>query len=168
MSETKPYIKTFEDELDWKLLDQLHGVVSQISSFCFETKKFCVTIQFVVITLLAKFTKDQIADSLFVVGLLIPLCFWFLDAIAYYYQVKIRGSMELISIRLKTRNIPSLVISTEPDIDESKHLIAGGRGTRKWYRRVFDALINHSMWIYGLMISLDGILWLLFWKGIIR
>lgn len=35
-----PYIKTFDDELDWKLFEQLHGVVSQISSFCFEAKKF--------------------------------------------------------------------------------------------------------------------------------
>ena len=48
---TKPYTKSLQDELDWKLLDQLHGVVAQISSFCFETKKLCVTTEFIVLTL---------------------------------------------------------------------------------------------------------------------
>ena len=36
----KPYVKTLEDELDWKLLDQLHTAVAQISNFCFEIKNF--------------------------------------------------------------------------------------------------------------------------------
>ena len=52
----KPYTKTLQDELDWKLLDQLHSVVAQISGFCFDTKKFCVTTEFVVLTLIVKFT----------------------------------------------------------------------------------------------------------------
>lgn len=77
--ETGAYTKTFEDELDWKLFDQLHGVVSQISSFCFETKKFCVTTAFVVLTLMINFTGDKLDHSLFVTGLVIPLCFWFLS-----------------------------------------------------------------------------------------
>src|SRR5258708_29521344 len=84
----QPYEKTLEDELDWKLLDQLYGVVSQISSFCFETKKLCVTTEFVVLTLLAKFTTDKLDHSLFVTAMVVPLCFWFLDAVVYYYQVK--------------------------------------------------------------------------------
>ena len=71
--DAKPYTKTLQDELDWKLLDQLSGVVSQISSFCFETKKFCVTTLFVVMTLMVKFTSDKLDDSIFVAGLLIPL-----------------------------------------------------------------------------------------------
>jgi hypothetical protein len=54
-----PYYKTLQDELDWKLLDQLYGVVAQISSFCFETKKFCVTTEFVVLTLMIKFTEGH-------------------------------------------------------------------------------------------------------------
>ena len=37
------YTKSLEAELDWSLLNPLHGVVSQTSNFCFETKKFCVT-----------------------------------------------------------------------------------------------------------------------------
>src|SRR5262245_5614196 len=104
-----PYTKTFEDELDWKLFDQLHGVVSQISSFCFETKKFCVTTEFVVLTLMFKFTADKLDHSLFVAGLVIPLSFWFLDAVGYYYQVKLRGMMESIRVRLGDRNSRQIV-----------------------------------------------------------
>jgi hypothetical protein len=107
--EPKPYAKTLDDELDSKLLAQLHSVVSQISSFCFETKKFCVTAEFVVLTLLVRFTADKLDHSLFVAGLAIPLCLWFLDAVAYYYQVKIRGTMESIRQRIKNRNQQQIV-----------------------------------------------------------
>ena len=85
----EPYIKSLADELDWKLLDQLHNAVSQVSGFCFEIKKFCVITTFVVLTLLVKFTSDKLDHSLFVAGVLIPLCFWFLDSTGYYYQVKL-------------------------------------------------------------------------------
>ena len=76
MDEIKPYTRSLDDELDWKLLDQLHDAVSQISGFCFETKKFCVTTEFVVLTLFAKFTHDRLDHSLFVVGIVLPLAFW--------------------------------------------------------------------------------------------
>lgn len=151
-----PYTKSFDDELDWKLLEQLHSVVSQISSFCFETKKFCVTTEFVVLALFAKFTSDKLDHSLFVTGLIIPLCFWFLDAVGYYYQVKIRGTMESIRLRLKTRNSqPILAAGGEP-------VIAQDRAQRHWSRRVTDAFFNHSMWLYGLMIAIDALMWILF------
>lgn len=157
----KPYAKSFEDELDWKLLDQLHGVVSQISNFCFETKKFCVTIQFVVLTFFAKFTHDKLDQSFFVVGLFIPLCFWFLDSVAYFYQVKIRGTMESIQTRLKERNqqLPKLI--------GSESVISKDRTDKKWYLKVIDSAMNHSMWIYGFMIVADIVAWILFMRGMI-
>jgi hypothetical protein len=83
------YTRSLDDELDWKLIDQLYGIVSQISGFCFETKKFCVTTEFVVLAFLAKFTVNKLDHSLFVSGLVILLCFWILDSVAYFYQVKI-------------------------------------------------------------------------------
>ena len=66
----EPYVKSLEDELDWKLLDQLHGAVSQISGFCFEIKKFCVTTTFIILTLLVKFTSDNLDQSLFITALI--------------------------------------------------------------------------------------------------
>ena len=35
-----PYQKSLIDEIDFKIIDQLHGAVSQISHFCFEIKNF--------------------------------------------------------------------------------------------------------------------------------
>lgn len=154
--EARPYTKSLEDELDWKLLDQLYGVVSQISNFCFETKKFCVTTEFVVLTLLVKFTANKLDQSLFVAGFAIPVCFWFLDAVAYYYQVKIRGTMEAIRTRIKERGQEQLVsTSGEP-------VISLERVNKRIENKIFDAAVNHSMWIYAFLVVADFVAWGLF------
>jgi len=157
----QPYTRSLEDELDWKLLDQLYGVVSQISNFCFETKKFCVTTEFVVLTLLVKFTNDKLDHSLFVAGLAIPIGFWFLDSVAYYYQVSLRGTMEKIRERIKKRTQGELLSSTGVPV------IAAERINRPGFARVYDAAINHSMWLYGLIIAADLAAWGLFAHGVI-
>jgi hypothetical protein len=67
------YRKSFEDELDWNLLDELHKVVLQISNFCFYTKQICLTVDVAAIGILIKFTHNKLDTSIFVAGLLIPL-----------------------------------------------------------------------------------------------
>lgn len=162
LMDAKPYTKTLQDELDWKLLDQLSGVVSQISSFCFETKKFCVTTLFVVLTLMVKFTSDQLDSSIFVAALCIPLCFWFLDSTGYFYQVKLRGTMEQIRVRLASRDTRLLVAPGDTDI------IASDRVNVSNYRKVLDCAINHSMWLYAVLVVADLGVWMLFWTGKIK
>ena len=157
--EPKPYTKTLQDELDWKLLDQLHGVVAQISSFCFETKKFCVTMIFVVLTLMVKFTSDKLDHSFFVAGLAIPVFFWFLDATGYFYQVKLRGTMELIRVRLASRDARPLVAA------DGSQIIAPMRSSAPAYKRVATAGLNHSMWLYAVLVAIDLFLWLLYLNG---
>ena len=123
-SNADSYEKTLEDELDWKLLDQLHHVVSQISGFCFETKKFCVTTEFVVLAFVVKFTSNKLDRSVFVVALIIPVCFWFLDAVAYYYQAKLRGTMDAIRDRLRSRQSKHIVgTPSTPTIDRGARFI---------------------------------------------
>jgi hypothetical protein len=160
--DAKPYTKTLQDELDWKLLDQLSGVVSQISSFCFETKKFCVTTLFVVMTLMVKFTSDKLDDSIFVAGLLIPLCFWFLDSTGYFYQVKLRGTMEQIRSRLASRDLRPLVAA------DGTGIIAKDRVNIPNYRKVLDAALNHSMWLYAVLVVANLAVWALFSIGKIK
>lgn len=155
--DSKPYTKTLQDELDWKLLDQLHSVVAQISSFCFEIKKFCVTTDFVVVTLVVKFTSDKLDPSLFVAGLIIPICFWFLDATGYFYQVKLRGTMESIRQRLASR-----------DITVGDFIIDHSRASAPMQQRIVNAGFNHSMWIYAFLIMVDIGVWLLFIAGGIK
>ncbi|MEI6708505.1 MAG: hypothetical protein WCK96_15380 [Methylococcales bacterium] len=156
--EIKPYVKSLDDELDWKLLDQLFGIVSQISNFCFETKKFCVTTEFIVLTLFAKFTTDKLDTSLFVTGLVIPICFWFLDSVAYYYQAKLRGMMEAIQNRIKDRHKEQLIIISSKPIE---------RINKPWWSKVFDAVINHSMWIYAFLIIIDFIVWVFYLNKVV-
>jgi hypothetical protein len=158
----KPYTRTLQDELDWKLVDQLYGVVSQISGFCFDIKKFCVTTEFVVLTFVAKFTKDKLDDSVFVAGLLMAVCFWFLDATAYYYQVKLRGTMDSIRERIKKRDDVSLLTVDAPRI------IAPERVDVPFEKRLRNAAINHSMWLYALLVSIDLVAWSLFHNGGIK
>jgi hypothetical protein len=164
MSQTdpKPYTKSLQDELDWKLLDQLYGVVAQISSFCFEIKKFCVTTLFVVMTLMVKFTSDKLDHSIFLAGLLVPICFWFLDATGYFYQVKLRGTMESIRQRLASRDQKPLVAANGAVV------IAPSRASASVRDRLVDAGFNHSMWLYGLLVFIDVVVWLLFIGGGIK
>jgi hypothetical protein len=154
-------LKTIEDELDWKLLDQLYGAVSQISNFCFEIKKYCVTTTFVVLTILIKFTSDKVDHSLFVAGLVIPILFWFLDSIGYYYQVKLRGMMENIRQKILVRNSDNIIASTGVKI------ISDERVNRLPYFMVKDSFANHSMWLYVIMIMIDIIVWGVFCLGAI-
>ncbi|WP_139218588.1 hypothetical protein [Nitrosomonas aestuarii] len=89
-------MRTFQDELDWTLFDQLHRVVLQISGFCFRTKQICLTLVVAVVGLLIKFTDSGLDHSIFVAGAVIPAGFWFLDSVAYFYQSKMRGLMASI------------------------------------------------------------------------
>lgn len=151
-----PYVKSLDDELDWKHVDQLYGIVSQISNFCFETKKFCVTTEFVVLAFLVKFTADKLDRSIFVAGIIIPLCFWILDSIAYFYQVKIRGAMESARVRIKERDVSRIV-----DTDGAP-VIERNRVERKMWRRILDAVINPSMLLYLILILVDVGVWMAF------
>ena len=154
------YVKSLEDELDWKLLDQLHAAVSQISGFCFETKKFCVTTQLIVVTFLLNFTKSKLDHSLFVAGTAVPVCFWFLDSVAYYYQVKIRGMMEAIRKRIQERNRDAIQTTGGTAI------IAIERIDKSKWRLISAAAFNHSMWLYYLLTTVALLLWVLYTKGV--
>lgn len=158
----QPYTKSLQDELDWKLLDQLYGAVIQISNFCFEIKKFCVTTLFIVMTFVVKFTSDRLDNSIFATGLFISICFWFLDSMGYFYQVKLRGMMESIRHRLALRNGEKLESANGVVVIEMSRTFI------PIYNRIFDAVFNSSMWLYVLLILLDLGVWLLFISGRIQ
>lgn len=155
------YKRSFKDDLDWTLLEQLHRVVLQISTFCFRTKQICLTADVAVIGLLAKFTESTLDHSMFVAGLVIPLCFWFLDSVGYFYQVKLRGVMENIQNRLHKRNTKQLVKVDYNSVIERRRVRCSLQ------RRVVKSLFNNSMWMYFLLIIADLVLWLAFFKGVI-
>lgn len=159
MSEFRPYRRSLEDELDWKRVDQLYGVVTQLSGFCFETKKFCVTTEFLILALLAKLTNGALDMAFFIAGFAIPICFWFLDSVAYFYQVKLRGAMDETYGHLRERNRRHLLD------DAGAVVIAQERVMRSPVHRVIDAVLNHSMWLYVVLAASDVIVWHIFQSG---
>ena len=154
------YFRSFDDELDWQLLSQLHNVVLQISTFCFRTKQICLIVNIAVVGILFKVTASKLDDSIFVAGLVIPAGFWFLDAIGYFYQIKMRQLMENIRAQLKERNKDKLIVGVEHD-----PVIAPERLKETWLGNAWSAFANHSMWLYGLLITADLALWLAYSKG---
>ena len=159
MTEFKPYTRSLDDELDWKRLDQLYGVVTQLSGVCFETKKFCVTTEFVILALLAKLTDGALDRAFFIAGAGIPLGFWFLDSVAYFYQVKLRGAMDDAYDRIRERNRRHLIDGA------GALVISQERVARPTARRVADAVLNHSMWLYALLLVADLVVWNAFRLG---
>ncbi len=150
-----PYEKNLEDEIDWKILDQLEGAVSKISGNCFEIKKLCVTTLFIVLALLAKFTNNHIDRSLFIAGILVPLFFWALDSIGYYYQQNIRCAMEGIVERINKRN------NTESHPDIAYYIISRKRIEQAKALKMVTSAFNWSMLLYGIIIFVDIILWII-------
>ncbi|QTN43330.1 hypothetical protein [Marinobacter salsuginis] len=156
------YPRTIEDELDWSVVNQLHAVVLQIGTFCFRTKQVCLTVLIGVIGFITALTSDELDTSIFVAGLLIPICFWFLDSVAYFYQVKLRGVMDGVRDRIQKRH------STELLRGQNSEVISNERISRSSTKKVGDAFFNHSMWIYYILIITDLVLWLAFSKGAIN
>lgn len=152
------YKRTFADELDWSLLEQLHHVVLQISTFSFRTKQICVTVDIAAMGLVATFAGDRLDVSIFVAGLAIPVAFWILDSIAYYYQVKLRGIMDGTREKLRKRNTPQVSIES---------VIAAERVVAGQTKVIRNSFFNHSMWLYAFLIVADLGLWVAYGLGTI-
>jgi ABC-type uncharacterized transport system permease subunit len=156
------YIRTVEDELDWSLLNQLHSAVLQMGTFCFRTKQVCLTVLVGVVGLITALTSDKLDTSIFVAGLLIPILFWSLDSIAYYYQVKLRGVMDGIRDRIQSRSSKDQIRGPNAEVIESS------RTSRSTIQRLQDAFFNHSMWLYCLIAVVDIALWVAYSNGTIN
>lgn len=156
------YEKTLEDELDWNLLNQLHNVVLQLSNFTYHTKQICLTVEIGITGLLFNLTGNKLDVSVFIASLIIALSFWFLDSVAYYYQVKIRSGMTQIQEKIRARNKEKIIYS-----GDFKRIIEEERITRSQLRKFFDAFFNNSMWFYYLLVGIILILWYLFIAGFI-
>ena len=91
---------SIQDELDKLVVDQLHKATLNFSEESQETKKLCVTLVAAIFTLLAAFSKT-LSSSLEInsvwIALLcasIPLLFWVVDTVTYFYQKKLRYQMQ--------------------------------------------------------------------------
>lgn len=131
---------SLSDRLSFNLIDQLHNATISLSKQSFEIKKICLTIEVASLTLIAQFVSNKIDKALFIAGFIIPITFYLLDVMTYFYQDRLRGRMikeeNLIRSRNKTENIPN------------KHSKC----------RIWRSFFNSSHLIYLTLIIIDVIL----------
>ncbi|HCB1600675.1 TPA: hypothetical protein MYP48_003776 [Citrobacter freundii] len=167
-SKEKSYQKSLSDEIDFKIVDQLHSAASQISGFCYEIKKLCVATLFIALTFIVKFTNNRLDSSIFISSYCMIFSFWFLDAVSYYYQVKLRGKILTTINSIKERNKEIKEIKEIKETDDGDMIIERSRVENKLSKKIFQAGINHSMWLYLLLTVFSVIANILYICGIIK
>ena len=140
-----------QDELDNKSIDQLHEVVLQLSSNCFELKKLCATLVVAASTLIITFAEKvspiQISTpkAIILIDLLIVVLFWILDSLSFYYQQKLR-----LRMRDKAQEIVNRSLNVPTQVDG-----VGMPADTNIGKSIFDisikALFNRSMTFYFLV-----------------
>lgn len=110
LKSNKEYKKTLEDEIDWKVIDQLHTATNTFSTASLELKKLYFVLVGVAVPSLIKLASDKLDTSLFVTLYLLTFAFWFLDSFTYFYQEKLREKMDKLFNQIKSRNKEVVII----------------------------------------------------------
>jgi hypothetical protein len=98
------YKKSLEDEIDWKVIDQLHVATVNFSNTSLELKKLFFILVGIAVPCLIKLAGDSLDISLFITLYILTFTFWFLDSFTYYYQEKLREKMDKLFNQIKSRN----------------------------------------------------------------
>ena len=131
------------DEIDWKIVDQLHDATLKISNDCFEYKKLCVAVVAGVIALMVRFGSADNLQFVFAVCGLVCLGFWFADATAYFYQRSLRRTMTSKLNKIAERNGAEAEANLEAPT-------------------MWAAIFNRSMALYSVLLAVIFVLWLTF------
>lgn len=107
----KEYKKNLEDELDWKVIDQLHTATVNFSTTSLEIKKLFFVLIGITVPSIIKLSGDKLDLSLFITLYVLILTFWFLDSFTYFYQEKLREKMNWHFNEIRCRNKESLIVS---------------------------------------------------------
>lgn len=157
MIEYMEYNRTLEDEIDWKVIDQLHSATANFSTTSLELKKIFLILVGIAVPSLIKLTGDKLDISLFVTLYILTLTFWFLDSFTYYYQEKLRAKMNNHFNQIKQRH--------QVDSDNVGITIEATR-TQK-YRRL-RSVFNTSVSLYWILILLNTFAFILFHYAVIK
>jgi hypothetical protein len=144
-----PYKRSLQDEIDWKIIDQLHAATATFSSTSLELKKMFLVLIGIAIPSLIKLADDQLDLSLFMTVFLLIGIFWFLDSYTYYYQEKLREKMDSHFAEIKRRNQNSIVL---PDGKKTEFTIESNRTQSD---RLWRSISNNSLRFYHLMAALN-------------
>ncbi|WP_028786991.1 hypothetical protein [Terrimonas ferruginea] len=152
----KQYIKTVDDEIDWKIIDQLHAATLNFSNLSLELKKLLFVLIGIAIPSLVKLAGDKLDLSLFVTIYLLASAFWLLDSFTYFYQEKLREKMDARFKQIKNRHalLPIVLPS-----NEDNYTLDNSRTSKN---RIKRSIINASTRLYFIVIILDTLALFLF------
>jgi len=159
----KEYKRSLEDEIDWKIIDQLHIATASFSSTSLELKKLLFVLIGIAVPSLIKLSGDKLDYSLFISIYILVVTFWFFDSFTYFYQEKLREKMDLLFNQIRERNKEVSIIST----DENKREFTLEK-TRTNKYRIWRSITNSSVRFYIVLVLLNTIGFVLFIKEIIK
>ena len=156
MTNSKEYKKSLEDEIDWKIIDQLHAATLTFSTTSLELKKLFFVLVGIAVPTLVKLAGDKLDFSLFITIYLLSLTFWLLDSFTYFYQEKLREKMDNHFTQIRTRNIET--------IEVSDYTLENSRTSSC---RVWRSLTNPSIRLYLFSVTLNTLAFVLYLMDVI-
>lgn len=161
MADIREYKKSLEDEIDWKIIDQLHTATLNFSTTSLELKKLLFVLVGITVPSLIKLAGDKLDTSLFVTIYLLAATFWFLDSFTYFYQEKLREKMDKHFSQIKMRNIEALIVSDKKPDDFTLE------NNRTSSDRIKRSATNPSVRLYMFVIGLNTLAFILYLTGIV-
>lgn len=96
--------ENIEDKIDFKKIDQLHNATINFSKSSLEIKKLLFVVLGISTPVIISLSNNKLDTSLFVSLYVIVISFWIFDSYTYYYQKKLRSTMDKYFIEIKNRN----------------------------------------------------------------
>lgn len=143
------YEKSLKDEIDFKIIDQLHAATINFSNSSIELKKLYVVIIGIAIPAITKLTGGELDMALFVTIYLVSLAFWYLDSFTFFYQEKLRFS---INERFKLIKKRAQIASPADKPEVSDFVLEASRTDRQ---RLMRSFWNRSIAIYVIFLVLN-------------
>lgn len=151
MADIKEYKKSLEDEIDWKVIDQLHAATVNFSTASLELKKLFFVIVGIAVPSLIKLAGDKLDISLFITLYILTITFWFLDSFTYFYQEKLREKMDKHFNEIRNRNKETLIMRD----DLKQDFTIETNRTQK--DRLWRSVSNSSVRFYFVLFLLNSI-----------
>ncbi|HMK17679.1 MAG TPA: hypothetical protein VK492_05770 [Chitinophagaceae bacterium] len=158
----KEYKKSLEDEIDWKIIDQLHTATINFSTASLELKKLFFVLVGIAVPALIKLSGDSLDLSMFITLYILTFTFWFLDSFTYFYQEKLREKMDTHFFEIKKRNSEPVIIS---DKKTEEYTLEDSRSSKD---RLWRSASNNSVRFYFILSIINSIGFILFLLKIIR
>ena len=155
--------KNIENEIDWKIIDQLHNATSNFSKNCLEIKKLLFVVIGISTPLIINLCGNKLDKSLFISIYLFIISFWLFDSFSFYYQEKLRANMNDRFKRISERSKDD---GSSKDSKDEEFTIQNDRTKNG---RILRSLFNLShLLFYGILVLLLTIGFILYGCEIIK